>query len=73
MKAAAWPGAITAILHLHAYTQSARIAERLGAFEGFAKNREPMLQVMEMHRDAVKRIHPSCPGLLRERGAALRR
>ena len=23
------------------------------------KNREPMLQVMEMHRDAVKRIHPS--------------
>ena len=58
-------GALTAIMHLHAYTQSARIAERMGAFEGFAKNREPMLQVMEMHRDAVKRVHPSCPDYLR--------
>jgi ribonucleoside-diphosphate reductase alpha chain len=58
-------GAITAIMHLHAYTQSARIAEKIGAFEGFAGNREPMLQVTEMHRDAVKRIHPSCPEYLR--------
>jgi ribonucleoside-diphosphate reductase alpha chain len=58
-------GALTAIMHLHAYTQSSRIAERMGTFEGFAKNREPMLQVMEMHRDAVKRIHPSCPDSLR--------
>ena len=58
-------GALTAIMHLHAYTQSARIAEKIGAFEGFAKNREPMLQVTEMHRDAVKRIHPSCPDYLR--------
>ena len=59
-------GAITAVMHLHAYSQSSRIAERLGAFEGFAKNREPMLRVMEMHRDAVKRIHPSCPDYLRD-------
>jgi ribonucleoside-diphosphate reductase alpha chain len=58
-------GAITAIMHLHAYTQSARIAEWIGAFEGFARNREPMLQVVETHRDAVKRIHPSCPDSLR--------
>jgi len=58
-------GAITAIMHLHAYTQSARIAEKIGAFEGFTKNREPMLEVMEMHRDAVKRIHSSCPDYLR--------
>ena len=58
-------GAITAIMHLHACTQSARIAEKIGAFEGFATNREPMLQVMEMHRDAVKRIHPTCPDYLR--------
>ncbi|HUJ10239.1 MAG TPA: vitamin B12-dependent ribonucleotide reductase [Verrucomicrobiae bacterium] len=66
----AMAGALTAILHLHAYTQSARIAERTGPFEGFARNREPMLQVAEMHRDAVKRIHPSCPDYLR--GAAQR-
>jgi ribonucleoside-diphosphate reductase alpha chain len=58
-------GAITAIMHLHSYTQSARIAEKIGTFEGFTKNREPMLQVMEMHRDAVKRIHPSCPDYMR--------
>jgi ribonucleoside-diphosphate reductase alpha chain len=62
----AMAGAITGIMHLHAYTQSARIAEKLGAFEGFAANREPMLGVMEMHRDAVKRIHASCPEYLRE-------
>jgi ribonucleoside-diphosphate reductase alpha chain len=59
-------GALTAIMHLHAYTQSARIAEKLGAFAGFAKNREPMLQVLELHRDSVKRIHPACPDYLRE-------
>lgn len=61
----AMAGAITGIMHLHAYTQSARIAEKLGAFEGFAVNREPMLGVMEMHRDSVKRIHASCPDYLR--------
>jgi ribonucleoside-diphosphate reductase alpha chain len=59
-------GAITAIMHLHAYTQSARIAEKLGAFEGFTANREPMLKVMEHHRDAVKRIHASCGQGLRD-------
>jgi ribonucleoside-diphosphate reductase alpha chain len=59
-------GALTAIMHLHAYSQSARIAEKIGPFEGFAKNREPMLQVMEMHRDAVKGIHRSCPTYLRD-------
>jgi ribonucleoside-diphosphate reductase alpha chain len=58
-------GALTAIMHLQAYTQSARIADKLGAFEGFEKNREPMLQVLEQHRDSVKRIHPSCPDYLR--------
>jgi ribonucleoside-diphosphate reductase alpha chain len=59
-------GAITAIMHLKAYAQSARIAQKLGAFEGFAANREPMLGVMEMHRDTVNQIHPSCPDHLRD-------
>jgi len=58
-------GALTAILHLHAYTQSARVAEKVGTFEGFEANREPMLGVIEMHRDSVKRIHQSCPDYLR--------
>jgi ribonucleoside-diphosphate reductase alpha chain len=38
-------GALTAIIHLQAYAQSARIAEKLGPFAGFEKNREPMLPV----------------------------
>lgn len=66
----AMAGAITAIMHLEAYAQSARLAERLGPFAEFERNREPMLQVIEMHRDAVRAIHPSCPGELQE--AALR-
>jgi len=57
-------GAITAIMHGEAYRASAEHAARLGPFEGFAINREPMLRVMEMHRDAVETIDPSCPETL---------
>jgi ribonucleoside-diphosphate reductase alpha chain len=49
-------GAVTALMCGEAYAQSARIAERLGAFEGFAANREPMLDVIRMHRDALRPI-----------------
>jgi ribonucleoside-diphosphate reductase alpha chain len=59
-------GAITAVMHLHAYAHSARIAEALGPFEEFAENREPMLEVLRMHRGAVAQIHASCPQYLRE-------
>ncbi len=48
--------AITAVMTGEAYQQSARIAAHIGPFEGFAVNRIPMLEVMEMHRDAVGRI-----------------
>jgi ribonucleoside-diphosphate reductase alpha chain len=54
-------GAITAIMHGEAYRTSAEHAAHLGPFEGFAVNREPMLRVMEMHRDAVEGIDPTCP------------
>jgi ribonucleoside-diphosphate reductase alpha chain len=54
-------GAITAIMHGEAYRTSALHAAHLGPFEGFPLNREPMLRVMEMHRDAVESIDPSCP------------
>src|SRR5262249_6842254 len=33
----------------------------LGPFDGFALNREPMLRVMEMHRDAVEAIDRTVP------------
>ena len=49
-------GAVTALMTGEAYAQSARIAERLGAFAGYAENREPMLDVMHMHRDALRPI-----------------
>jgi ribonucleoside-diphosphate reductase alpha chain len=37
----------------HAYKVSAEMAGSKGPFEGFAKNREPMLRVMDMHRTAA--------------------
>jgi ribonucleoside-diphosphate reductase alpha chain len=57
-------GAITAIMHLEAYSQSARLAGQHGPFEGYAANREPMAEVMEMHRDAIQRIEKSAPDYL---------
>ena len=60
-------GAITAIMHGQAYLTSSEHAGHLGPFEGFALNREPMLRVMEMHRDAVEGIDRSVsPELLAE-------
>jgi ribonucleoside-diphosphate reductase alpha chain len=53
--------AITAIMHGQAYATSAEHAAHLGAFDGFAVNREPMLHVMEMHRDAAEAIDRSAP------------
>src|SRR5215217_1558522 len=52
-------GAITAIMHGQAYLTSAEHAGHVGPFDGFALNREPMLRVMEMHRDAVESIDPT--------------
>jgi ribonucleoside-diphosphate reductase alpha chain len=59
-------GALTAILHGTANRTSAELAAAVGPFEGFAANREPMLGVMRMHRDAVERIDPSCPKALHD-------
>lgn len=50
-------GALTAIMTGYAYRVSAEMAARLGPFEGFAKNREPMLRVMNKHRDHAHRLH----------------
>jgi ribonucleoside-diphosphate reductase alpha chain len=51
-------GAITALMCGEAYAQSARIAGDMGAFPGYAVNREPMLDVIRMHRDAMRGIQP---------------
>ncbi len=51
-------GAVTALMCGEAYAQSARVAERLGPFPDYAENREPMLDVIRMHRNAIRGIKP---------------
>ncbi len=52
-------GAITAVMTGQAYLTSARIAETTGPFPGYARNEEPFLEVIGMHRDAVSSIDPT--------------
>ncbi len=49
-------GAVTALMTGEAYAQSARVAERLGAFDGYLRNRDSMLDVIRMHRDSLRPI-----------------
>ncbi len=51
-------GAITALMCGEAYAQSSRVAESMGPFPGYPVNREPMLDVIRMHRDAMRGIKP---------------
>lgn len=61
-EARAVAAALSAIMTGQAYTTSAEIARSKGPFEHFAANRQPMLQVMEMHRNAAYAIDRSqCP------------
>jgi ribonucleoside-diphosphate reductase alpha chain len=53
----AWAAAITAVMTGEAYLQSAHIASKLGTFPGYARNREPFLEVMRMHRNSVQKIN----------------
>ena len=46
-------GALTAIMTGVSYATSAEMAEKLGAFPGYKKNREHMLRVMRNHRRAA--------------------
>ena len=48
----AWAAALTSLMTGHAYATSARTAARMGPFSGYAENREPMLGVLNMHREA---------------------
>src|SRR6266571_4155361 len=52
-------GATTAIMTGRAFAQSARMAEVKGPFDEYAKNREPMLRVMEKHRAAAHQLTTS--------------
>ncbi|MBN1436996.1 MAG: vitamin B12-dependent ribonucleotide reductase [Sedimentisphaerales bacterium] len=57
--------AITAVMTGTAYAVSAELAQCLGTFDEYDKNREPMLKVIGMHRNAVRDIDQDlCPANL---------
>ena len=59
-QARALAASITALMCGEAYATSADLAERLGAFGGYAPNAEAMSGVLRRHRDALEPIE-SCP------------
>lgn len=48
--------AVTALLTGHSYATSAKIARIVGPFAGYHKDRDGMLKVLRMHREAVDNI-----------------
>jgi ribonucleoside-diphosphate reductase alpha chain len=52
----AYAAAVTALMHGEAYAQSARIASAMGPFPGYAKNAQPMLRVIDKHRQRAHDI-----------------
>jgi ribonucleoside-diphosphate reductase alpha chain len=51
-----YAAAVTALMHGEAYAQSARIASAMGPFAGYLKNAEPMLRVIDKHRQHAHMI-----------------
>jgi ribonucleoside-diphosphate reductase alpha chain len=47
---------ITALMTGTAYKLSAEIAGKLGPFPEYEKNKEPMMEVMKMHKDHLKKV-----------------
>lgn len=51
--------ALTSLMCGEAYRMSAEIAQAMGAFPHYEQNREPFLDVIEMHRDAAYSVPPA--------------
>src|SRR5512146_2381163 len=51
--------AITALMTGQAYAMSARIAERMGPFSGYERNRDPFLGVVRKHAAELERVDRS--------------
>jgi len=62
-------GSLTALLCGEAYLTSSQIAGHMGPFAGYRENKEPMLDVMRMHRAATAEIDTACPEYLRNAAA----
>jgi ribonucleoside-diphosphate reductase alpha chain len=54
-----YAAAVTALMTGEAYLQSARVAEAMEPFEGYALNREPMLKVIDRHRNCTRDLNPA--------------
>ncbi len=54
-----YAAALTALMTGEAYLQSARLAEVMGPFAGYAPNREAMLKVADRHRKETYRLEPA--------------
>src|SRR5262245_61474538 len=52
----AYAAAVTALMHGEAYAQSARVASAMGAFAGYERNAEPMMRVIDKHRQHAHMI-----------------
>ena len=59
-------GSITALLHGAANLTSAEIAGVVGPFAEYPENAEPMMRVMQMHRNAVEQIPEAGPRYLKD-------
>jgi ribonucleoside-diphosphate reductase alpha chain len=55
----AYAATVTAIMHGEAYAQSARVASAMGPFAGYARNAEPMMRVIDKHRQHSHMIDAS--------------
>ena len=65
-QARAMASAVTAVMTGAAYAASAEIAQLKGPFEEFEKNKDPMLKVINMHRQHAYNIPEAhCPDYLR--------
>jgi ribonucleoside-diphosphate reductase alpha chain len=54
-----YAAAVTSLMCGEAYLQSARVAGALGAYEGYAVNREPQLRVIDKHRGHAHKLNPT--------------
>ncbi|MFM2012553.1 MAG: Vitamin B12-dependent ribonucleotide reductase [Planctomycetota bacterium] len=59
-------GSITALLHGAANLTSAEMAGVVGPFAEYSENAEPMMRVMQMHRNAVEQIPDAGPRYLKD-------
>ncbi len=64
-------GSLTALLHGEANRTSAELASVMGPFERYPANEKPMLNVMQMHREACDQIDDEGPAELKQAAQSL--